>query len=644
MDGKGVAAHNDCPSSRSCGASMSSHQRHRLLPMALACSLGLLALSVPAAQAHTHPTPIERAAPAVVFIEARAHAEVTLIEHDQFPDKHGVHVHVFESTSAPVLDTASGFFVDPNGTVVTTGALLSQNLVRGEVYAVNQAFARRYPRQARLTGDPFARRHIGPRTNRIEQRLQACYPPHVSLQDAGGCVFRTSLQFTVHPYVVSQAKDGNLSADPLLAQSTKEVGLLRVRSNGVPTVRLAPPLPTDYAMDVLGFVGVPGPVSATPDPKNTNPTGQHDIPQHFAQPGGPVLKSVGLKPDEAEGSVMLKQQLGHGIEGGPVVDGGTSGGQVIGLIPGPAAPGQAVPTLVGATTILKVLANAGVENRPGLTDAQFEAAMHHFKNKEYAASIPGLKNTLKQFRGHALATADLAIANDMVAKGHGSPPATVATPSTTSSSAGSSRTPLVVAALVAAALLALIVVGVALRQRRRGRGDEPQAAPARSGAAPPAPPVAGGVAPGRAASPHGRHTDDRGPAAASRAGVAPGAPGTPGAPGAPAGTSTAPGPGAARHTPSVSASVSPAPSPSTATGSPRQRPAPSRVTTDQPSTAQRAVNSNPSAGHQLTGGAPAAGAAASQAARFCTSCGARLAAGHRFCGRCGAPAGGQGSP
>ncbi|HEV7196419.1 MAG TPA: hypothetical protein VGN19_10795, partial [Pedococcus sp.] len=92
--------------------------------MAVAASLGLLAVGVSSGQAHTHPTATERAAPAVVFIEAKAHVEVTLVEHDLFSDAHGVHVHVFQDTSEPVLDTASGFFVDPNGTIVTTGALL----------------------------------------------------------------------------------------------------------------------------------------------------------------------------------------------------------------------------------------------------------------------------------------------------------------------------------------------------------------------------------------------------------------------------------------------------------------------------------------------------------------------------------------
>ena len=611
MVGNGVLAHYDCPPSRSCGAHMSANQRHHLLPVALAASLCLMTLGVPAAQAHTHPTPIERAAPAVVFIEARAHVEVTLIEHDLFPDKHGIHVHVFSYTADPLLDTASGFFVNPTGNVVTTGALLRQDLDKGEVWAVNQAFAARY-RQARLRVDPFVRKHIGPRTDRIEQRLQACYPPHLSLQDAGGCVVRRSATYVVHPDVTDQRVYGNLLAEADMQHSTTDVGLLRVRSNGVPSVIIAPPLPTDRPMDALGFVGIPGPVSSVPDPNNTNPHGLHDIAQHFIKGHVPLLQYTGLTADEAAGSAMLKQQLGKGIEGGPVVDGGkdaNSGGQVIGIFPAPAPPGQPVPKLVGATAILGVLKSAGVPNQTSLTDTQFEEAMHHFKNKEYAASIPFLEATLKQFRGHALAAADLATAKAQVAKGLGSPAMTPAPVSTQTTSKGSSGKGLLIGGLVVLVLAALAALGLALR--RRGRHDAGRVAPTPAGAAT--------AASGRQAT---------GPAAGDRA--------------APAHAhGSAPAAGAPR------ASSSPGGAPGAAPSRVRERPDLVRKASSsasapgpQPSTVQRTANNTPSAGHQLTSGArSAAPAPAPTATRFCTSCGGRLAAGHRFCGRCGAPVG-----
>ncbi|HEV7194502.1 MAG TPA: hypothetical protein VGN19_01055, partial [Pedococcus sp.] len=488
--------------------------------------------------------------------------------------------------------------------------------------------------------DPFIRQHIGPSTDRIEQRLQACYPPHLSLQDAGGCVTRKQLDFVVYPFVTSQATDGNLPAEALAGKSTSDVGLLRVQTNGVPTVRLAPALPTDYALDVLGFVGTPGPVSSVPDPKNLNPHGEHDIAQHFAPIGGPILKSVALKPDEAAGSAMLKQQLGKGIEGGPVVDGGkdaASGGQVIGLIPAPAPPGQPVPTLVGATTILSVLKNAGVTNQSSLASAQFEAAMHHFKNQEYAASIPYFVNSLKQFRGQALATADLAKARDEVTAGRGSPKVNTATSTTgppgsggSGGSGGSSRTILLTIGLVAAALVALVVLGLALRARRREAGKDVTTP---SGGSTPTPvPVGGGPRHGSQPSPGGAPGAARVPMAHVPRDGAPAAPST-----RSAAPRTAERPGLPHR-----GSSSPPPPPNQPS---RRRPSPAQPSTNQPSTNQpstidRSTDNNPSpVPHLMAEAQPAGTAPSSHWTAFCTSCGARLSERHRFCGLCGAPVG-----
>jgi hypothetical protein len=636
MDGIGVAAHNDCPSSRSCGASMSAFKRHHLLPLGLTGSLALMALGVPGAQAHTHPTPIERAAPAVVFIEAREHVEVTLIEHDLVPDRHGIHVHVFEDTSEPLLDTASGFFVDPSGTVVTTGALLRQDLDKGEVWAINHTFADRY-RQARLPADPAVRHHIGPRSDRIEQRLQACYPPHISLQDAGGCVVRRQMVYRVHPYVTDQRRYGNLPGEVDLEHSTADVALLRVRSNNLPTVTVAPPSPQETALAVLGFTAVPG---------TTGAHRQQVINQHFAKPGGPVFKSANLDAAEAEGSAMLKEQLGHGVEGGPVVAGGgkaASAGQVVGLIPGPAPAGQPVPRLVGAATILGVLRSAGVANRSSVTDQQFELAMHHFKNKEYSASIPYLENTLKQFPGQALAAADLAVARDQVKKGAGSPATSASAGVAVAAAHTSSSGWLVPTGIVVVVLAALLAVVVALRQRRRGHGGGDRAQP--SAAGPPAPGADGrGVRTGAAQD---RAPSHEGPSGVPAAGSTPSR--TPASHGGARGDAQATPRAAASQTsaggaapsgvrarqelvrPSSSSTRSPGAQDST------PRPGPERGADRQSAVLRH--NGPPDGGHPLTGSLPSAGSAPSEVPRFCTSCGGQLAAGHRFCGRCGTPVG-----
>jgi hypothetical protein len=619
MDDNGVAAHNDCPSSRSCGEIMSGKQRHCLLPLVVTTSLGLMALGVSTAQAHTHPTPIERAAPAVVYIEGRANVEVALIEHHTGPEKRAVHISIIQSTWNPLLDTASGFFVDPNGTVVTTGDLLRPRNTDAEVYAVNEAFAKQYGVQAPLPPNPYSRHHVGKGTNTVDQRLQACYPPHKLPNDSGGCVIRTTMAYTVHPYVTDQRLYGNLPAEVDTKHSTPQVALLRVRSNNLPTVTVAPPSAQETALAVLGFTDIPG---ATGDHK------QLVINQHFATPGGPVLKSAHLDAAEAAGSAMLKKELGRGVEGGPVVAGGgkaTSSGQVVGLIPAAAPAGQPVPTLVGATTILGVLKSAGVPNQTSLTDAQFEAAMHHFKNKEYAASIPFLENTLKQFRGHALAAADLAIAKEQVAKGAGAPtmttPATAATTSTSQSSSGKG---LLVLGLVVAAVAALVILGVALRQRRRGTRADGKAAPPPAGSGPTA---AASGGPAKAVPLPGRGAPT--PARGSTAAPAAGAPSTP-AGGAPSRVRERPE--LLRQTPVTGAAPGAQPS--------MNRPPSPRAATDQPSALQHSPNSNPSPVNQLTAGGSTAGSTpAPPVTKFCTSCGGRLAAGHRFCGRCGAPVG-----
>ena len=132
------------------------------------------------------PTPTERAAPAVVYVEARAQVDVALVEHLQ-TDPEGIHIRIVQSTSTPVLAAASGFVVESTGTIVTTGAITQTDLDKARVYAVNEAFKKQYGDQAPMSDDLFSRQQVGDASNRIEQRLEACYPPHRT-NDAGGCV------------------------------------------------------------------------------------------------------------------------------------------------------------------------------------------------------------------------------------------------------------------------------------------------------------------------------------------------------------------------------------------------------------------------------------------------------------------------
>ncbi len=168
----------------------------RRLPLVVAVTAALLGAGAGPAGAHEHPTPTERAAPGVVYVQAGADVEVSLVEHLQ-SDPGGVHIRIVQSTAQPVLASASGFVVDPTGAIVTTGAITRTDLERASIYAINQAFQARYGNEAPLTGDLFTRQVIGdPATNRLQQRLEACYPPHTT-NDAGGCVVRVTPPYTV---------------------------------------------------------------------------------------------------------------------------------------------------------------------------------------------------------------------------------------------------------------------------------------------------------------------------------------------------------------------------------------------------------------------------------------------------------------
>ncbi len=670
---------------------MSGHQHRRLPWLAAAVTLAFLAVGTSPAAAHTHPTPIERASPGVVFIEARAKVEVALIEHRQAGDNFGVHIGIIQSTWNPVLDTASGFVVDPTGTIVTTGSITRSDLDRARVFAVNQAFHQRYGGAAPLPKDPFARNRLGDSGDRNEQRLEACYPPNVT-NDAGGCVVRVTPDYVVYPYVTDQQRYGGLHAE-VLPGGTRDVAVLSVRgANSMPTVAVGSSTAGAEALGVLGFTGIPG---------TGNPL--QEINQHLATTGGDRLKTTGLDAGDVRDAARLQSGLQNGMAGGPVL---AERGQVVGLLPYPADPGSAAPRLVSIESVLPVLAKAGITPHGGPVDASFEAAMHLFKNNGYAASIPSFSKALELFPGHFVASRNLAIAKQRSgagATGTGAG-ATVAGGSDqgTGSAAGATGTGsswgwpigivLAVAVLAAGALLYL------LWWRRRSPAAAvagPGQSPSGSHRPPPGQPGGPGGGPSRADGPTqsgaggrggtggpprpaGAALEAAGGAAAGAAGASRGAP-RPGATGptGPTGPTGAAGAaGAARpdgsRAPGGAAPVrpgaGPAPRPnasSTASSVAAARPAGA----DRPGGAARAPApgrapaagstpaSAPAAGRPPAAGsapasasAPGRGAAprdpvqASRAAqesapRFCTTCGGRLAARHQFCGWCGEPVG-----
>ena len=557
---------------------MYGHRFRRRLLVAAAVTLGVVvAGGVPSAVAHTHPTPIERAAPGVVFIEARAMVEVALIEHHQQGDPSGVHIGIVQSTWDPVLASASGFVVDPNGAIVTTATVTKPDLERAKIYAVNQAFHKRYGAAAPLPANPFARHHVGGSTDTLDQRLQACYPPNVT-NDAGGCVVRAVLDLVVYPYVTSQQRYGNLKAE-VLPGATKDVAVLRVRgANSMPTVAVAQSLVGASALGVLGFTGVPSPSSPLVE-----------INQHLAKPGTGDLRTTGLDAQDVKDAAHLKQALSQGLTGGPVV---AERGQVIGFLAGPPRAGRPAPDLVSAAAILPVLKTAKVVPHSGPADTSYEDAMHLFKNGAYAAAIPGFTKALELFPGHYRAQANLAIAKQRAgaSKGASAP----AVPAHEQTSAATGGVPWLLVAGVAAVLL-LVAVALLLLRRRRGSGatgvSKAGAGDGRAGPRAPAHAAAPAAASGRTARPAAppRHEPSPGP---DPRGAAPPSPSVGGRPVA----------NANARSPSAQ---------------------PSRQGGQQASSLQQApAVPVPSGGY-----------------RFCTSCGGRLAAQHQYCGWCGEPVG-----
>ena len=599
---------------------MTGHSR-RLLVVALTAAL--LVPGTGPAGAHDHPTPTERAAPGVVFVEAGAEVEVSLVEHLQ-SDPGGVHIRIIQSTSMPVLASASGFVVDPTGAIVTSGAITGSDLEKARIYAVNEAFQRQYGGAAPMAGDLFTRQQIGAPTDRLQQRLEACYPPHTT-NDAGGCVVRVTPTYLVYPYVTSQEEYGKLPAE-LLDGSTPDVAVLQVRgANSMPTVDLGDSLEGASALAVLGFKGIP-----------QGPDTLQAINSHLAEAGGTVLKSVDLTEAEAEAAVQLAPALKEGMRGGPVL---AERGQVIGLLEPEAGSGPPPATagrLVDVGAIRDVLSAAGVTPRRGPVDTSFEAASHAFTNGGFAASIPNLEATLELFPGHAMAAANLAEAEQNVAAGTpGAAPPGGGVSAATGSGADFPWT--VVLFSVPVVLLLIAAATLVLRRRRQAsetdgaaRGVAPLPEPAKAAWAKPREgrPREGKRKGGEPAAPSPTATEQR-----ERQKVASAVSGS-----GSAAVSVIEGRGAGSGGAASPGRGGPAPSGGAPSGSvPGQR------------SADAVGGGSRHASHSQVSAAPAAVVSSDRDApllpgsqdrpAFCTSCGGRLAAHHRYCGWCGGAVG-----
>jgi hypothetical protein len=201
------------------------------------------------------------------------------------------------------------------------------------------------------------------------------------------------------------------------------------------------------------------------------------------------LIGSGPEVQKDEFQPKLASAIQAGIWGGPVV--GETGDTTGFLQVHPGADGNLEPYMTDVGAIRKALAAAQVEAHQGPTDAVFEAAMHNYKNKSYAAAIPSLKETLELYPGHALARQYLKVAEakqgtaeDTTGRGSDVKGISVET---------DGMSLWTIAVIVGLLLVAALVVLGAVRQGslrpgalRRG-GDD---APARSAKAPTRPPPA----------------------------------------------------------------------------------------------------------------------------------------------------------
>ena len=433
------------------------------------------------------PPPSSAPSPGVVFIEARAKVEVALIEHRQAGDSFGVHIGIVQSTWNPVLATASGFVVDPTGAIVTTGAITRSRTWTGrEIFAVNQAFHKRYGDAAPLPKNPFTRHHVGgsgdPTTSGCRRATRRTSP---TTPVGASCACR--LDYVVYPYVTSQQRYGSC------------------------TPRCSPAPPRTWRSS-----GSAGPTACRRWPSALHRRGARRW-RCLASPASPARAArcwrststwppgrqvTSRRPGSTPRTLATQRTLAAGAGPG---HGGRAGlaerGQVIGLLAAAAAPGSAAPTSGRASPpCCRFWTKAGVTPHGGPVDTSFEAAMHLFKNGGYAASIPGFTKALELFPGHFRAQTNLAIAKQRAGASKGA-----AAPATPVHEQMSSATgvPWLLIAGVAAVLL---LVAVALLLRCAAGGEAALPAWARPGretgrAGPRAPAHAGGS--GRCLRPDG---------------------------------------------------------------------------------------------------------------------------------------------
>ncbi|WP_433254915.1 hypothetical protein ACQPYK_13695 [Streptosporangium sp. CA-135522] len=551
--------------------------------------LGGLALAVaamPPALAHEHPSGItDLVTPAVVRIEAKAHVDITLLDHI------GELVHVERGYEVPI-GSGTGTVVNPEGGVVTLTRVVKTDKDIA-VYAANKIFAEHH--KVKIPAD-FERHTI--KDDRLDHHLQECYPPK---QPTATCIINVTTEIHVFPNISPPDEEG-FRAEIVRADAKPDgpAVLMPVgRADGgagLPTAPLAAAVPAKEGspVAVAGFTGRPAAnLPETVDIAHLRAGGAGEGGRQFKDPQG--------KADEP---AKLGALVDRGLLGGPVIE--DKKGEVVGLLVGGGKDGR----MIGVREIVKALAEAKVAARRGPIDAAFEQALTRFHTKYYGDAVPAFQRVLDLYPGHTVAAAHLKTSQQKrgTAEDEGARKAAVAG----GVDGGPPLWPFLAAGGV---LVAAVVAGALLLWSRRSTPE----------------PDGSGAANGRSADTRGNDTrgsDTRGSdtrGSDTRPGDTRSGEAVTPIPGPPPTPRRQPSDEAADATVVVSRSF-PA-LPKTSSHSPGR---PVLVARDPG--ARPADLAGPAA-------AGAAGAKAADAAvqKYCTACGMRLGPAHRFCGYCGHP-------
>jgi hypothetical protein len=540
----------------------------RLAGLCVMTALVLAGLSAAPAAAHKHPQAPFVEEPAVVYLQTAVDASI-----DRTQKVGGNLV----TTTAPrtfVLATGSGFTVNGDGTIVTVNAAVPTTVRPGDLTAINQVLSRDYG----ITLSPSV---FSPGTRGV----RAC------TQDHSTCVKLNDPVTRVFPFVFPALKQGLTASVLKPGGADNDVAVIKVGGNGnMPAVNLASSVSNLAAFTVLGFQSLPN---------GQAPPAQ--VQGHFKPAGSGTIDKADLP--------KLRSGLRPELRGGPLVD---DSGRVVGLLSGSSiATGSAAGLEMKDLAALRAaLQAAGASASQGPVDTAFQSAASFFQARHYTPAVPGFRQVLQLYPGHALAQQELQVASAKAGGPedlHGKED--MAGGVDTSESGSQRPLGLWLGAGGGVLLLAALVVGFLLLRRRAGR--QPPAATEGVPAimARPRPPVSGS-APAPAPGSPGGPTSDPGSGSGRRS-----------VPGALSRLAQRP---LRQATPPRDGSLPPAPAaaPASATGG-SQGPRPVSVAPAVPGT-------GPGVG---TGVTRAEGKAQSA---FCTRCGGPLAPRHRFCGFCGA--------